>query len=62
MTRNVGSVDRIVRIVAGIAIITAGVVYRSWWGIVGLLPLITGILGFCGVYAVLGLGTKRLER
>ena len=42
MTANVGSADRILRFVVGIAIIALGIIYQSWWGAVGILPLFAG--------------------
>ncbi len=57
MTANVGGIDRIIRIVAGLAIIGAGVMYESWWGVVGVVPLATAILRWCPPYAILGVST-----
>jgi Protein of unknown function (DUF2892) len=57
MLKNVGSADRNIRIGLGIAIIIVGVVLQSWWGIIGLLPLLTAGLSFCPLYAVLGMST-----
>lgn len=57
MTANVGGIDRIARIAAGIAIIILGGVYQSWWGAVGLVPLATGLFRWCGLYPLLGIST-----
>ena len=38
---------RIIRALIGLAIMIAGVVFSSWWGLVGLVPLIVGVTGFC---------------
>lgn len=56
---NVGDADRAVRIVAGIAIIILGIVLHTWWGLIGLLPIATGLVRFCGLYPVLGINTCR---
>jgi hypothetical protein len=56
---NVGNVDRAVRIIAGVAIIAAGVYFQSWWGAVGLVPLATGLVGWCPAYCPLKLSTVR---
>lgn len=61
MKTNVGSIDRIVRILLGIAIIAVGAYYQTWWGAVGSIPLITGALNFCPVYFLLGLSTAEVE-
>lgn len=57
MTANIGTVDRVLRLVAGLAILAAGYHYRSWWGLVGLLPLLTALIRFCPAYVPLGLNT-----
>ena len=57
MKTNLGTVDRIVRIVVGLAVVAAGVYYQSWWALVGLVPLGTGLVGFCPAYCPLGLKT-----
>ena len=59
MKANLGSADRIIRGVAGIAVIAAGVFYQSWWGAVGLIPLGTALISWCPVYLPFGLSTCR---
>jgi Protein of unknown function (DUF2892) len=59
MLKNVGSADRNIRIVLGIAIIIAGIAMQSWWGLVGLLPLLTAGLNFCPLYVILGISTNK---
>lgn len=58
MTTNVGSADKIIRIILGLAIIVIGYLNESWWGLVGLVPLLTAFLGFCPAYFLLGVSTK----
>lgn len=50
MQRNVGGPDRVIRIVAGLAILAIGVWQQSWWGAIGLVPLLTALIGWCPVY------------
>lgn len=50
MEKNMGSVDRTVRIVAGLAIVAAGGYYASWWGLIGLVLIVTGIVRICPAY------------
>lgn len=57
MKTNVGSADRIVRFIAGIAILGAGYYFKSWWGLVGLGPILTGTIRFCPAYVPFGLST-----
>lgn len=50
MKNNVGRIDRILRIVSGIAIISAGLYFQSWWAVLGLIPIFTGSIGWCPAY------------
>lgn len=59
MTPNVGNIDRILRIIAGIAIIAWGVYAQNWLGAIGLVPLATGLLRWCPVYQPLKLNTNK---
>jgi len=58
MIRNEGNIDRAVRIVLGLALLALVFVGpRSWWGLVGVIPLATGVAGFCPLYRMLGFHT-----
>lgn len=57
MKQNVGSIDRVLRIVVGVAVIGAGIFFKSWWGAVGAVPLLTALIGWCPAYLPLGLST-----
>ena len=60
MKANVGSIDRILRIAAGIALLALLFILpgnERWWGLVGLLPLATGLFSFCPAYTLLGINT-----
>lgn len=62
MPVNEGTTDRVVRVVLGLVLIS--LVYvgpKTPWGWIGLLPLITGIVGRCGLYKVLGVNTCPLN-
>ncbi len=55
---NEGTIDRAVRIVAGLAILSLAFVGpQSPLGYLGLVPLVTGVIGFCPAYRLLGLST-----
>ena len=58
MLQNVGSVDRVIRVVAGVALIGA-TLYGAIgpWGWIGIVPLATGLFRFCPVYLPFGLST-----
>lgn len=58
MGKNVGGADKIIRIVAGAALIgltLAGVI--GVWGWIGVVPLATGLMGWCPAYSLLGIKT-----
>ncbi|MBT8349678.1 MAG: DUF2892 domain-containing protein [Deltaproteobacteria bacterium] len=57
MKKNVGSVDRAIRIIAGLLIIFIGIYFKSWWGVIGLLPIATAALGWCPAYLPFGISS-----
>jgi hypothetical protein len=60
MNSNEGTLDRSVRVIAGLALIgmaATGVI--GAWGYVGVVPLLTGAVGWCPVYTLLGINTCR---
>lgn len=58
MKKNVGSLERVIRIIAGIAILSLAFVGpQSPWAYLGIIPLATGLIGWCPLYALLGLST-----
>ena len=59
MKYNVGSVDRLLRIIVGLLIAISGVVFDSWWGLVGLVPMATGLFKFCPLYAPFKISTVK---
>ena len=61
MKPNVGGIDRIVRIVAGVAIVGAGFYFNSWWGLLGIGPLLTATFRFCPAYLPFGVSSCRAK-
>jgi hypothetical protein len=59
MKKNVGSTDRIIRIIIGLAIGAVGYYYQSWWGLLGLIPLLTGLINFCPLYVPFNINTGK---
>jgi hypothetical protein len=57
MKPNVGGIDRILRYLVGLALLGAGLYFKSWWGLVGLLPILTATVRFCPAYLPFGLST-----
>ncbi|MGR3761827.1 YgaP family membrane protein [Roseobacteraceae bacterium NS-SX3] len=63
MPRNEGTLDRILRIILGLVLLSlvfAGP--QTYWGLIGLVPLLTGLAGYCPLYRLLGLSTCPLEK
>jgi hypothetical protein len=60
MTNNIGSVDRTIRIILGIVLIALVFVGpQTPWGWIGLVPLVTALIGWCPAYTVVGVSTKK---
>jgi hypothetical protein len=57
MKPNVGGIDRILRVVVGLALLGAGYYFKSWWGLIGLGPILTATIRFCPAYLPFGLST-----
>lgn len=62
MKKNVGGIDRILRIVAGAALI-GWVLFASGpaWAWIGIVPLLTGLFNFCPVYQLIGINTCQVK-
>jgi hypothetical protein len=57
MKSNVGGIDRTLRLLAGIALLGAGLYFKSWWGLIGLAPLLTAVFRFCPAYLPFGISS-----
>lgn len=60
MKKNIGSIERIIRAVVGIVLISqvfVGPVGPAIWGWIGVVPLVTALMGWCPPYAMLGIST-----
>lgn len=63
MTRNEGTLDRALRIIAGLVLLSLVFVGpQTLWGLVGVIPLLTGVLGYCPAYSLLGINTCPLRK
>ena len=65
MTQNIGNTERVIRVVAGLGILSLLVLLDGnarWWGLVGLVPLATGAMGYCPPYAMMGINTCAKEK
>lgn len=60
MLHNVGSMDRIIRIVVGLGLLALLYLFEGnarWWGLIGLVPLLSGVFGYCPFYQAGGIDT-----
>lgn len=55
MKVNVGTIDRGIRIAAGLVVISLGIIYESWWGAIGVIPLVTAFIRWCPAYSIFGI-------
>lgn len=61
--KNVGTVDKVIRIVVGLVLIALVFVGpQTPWGWIGIIPLVTGLFGFCPLYSVLGMNTSGTKK
>lgn len=64
MKANVGGIDRILRIVVGLGLLSLVFILEGnarWWGLVGIVPILTGTFRFCPAYLPLGMSTCSTE-
>ncbi len=59
MKQNIGSTDKTIRIILGIVIAALGYYYKSWWGLIALVPFLTVFISFCPLYPIFGFNTKK---
>ncbi|MBR9843443.1 MAG: DUF2892 domain-containing protein [Rhodobacteraceae bacterium] len=62
MTRNVGSIDRALRIIVGIVLLALVFVGpKTMWGLIGIIPLATALMGNCPLYSIIGVNTCKTK-
>ena len=60
MKLNVGGIDRVLRILVGLALVIATAMGSlPAWGWIGVVPLVTGLVGFCPLYPILKISTRK---
>ena len=63
MTRNEGNLDRILRLVLGIILLSLVFVGpKTMWGLIGIIPLATAFIGWCPLYAIFGISTCPMSK
>jgi hypothetical protein len=62
LPRNEGTADRVIRVAAGLAVLSLAFIGpQTAWGYLGLIPITTGLLGSCPLYTLLGMNTCPLK-
>jgi len=61
MKQNIGTVDRVIRLIVGTVTIAAGVYFQNWWGAIGLVFIATAAIRVCPPYILLGVSTCKTK-
>jgi hypothetical protein len=61
MKCNVGKSDKILRVLIGLIIIGTGFYFKSWWGGIGIVPILTAVIGWCPLYTPLRISTCKIK-
>ncbi|MFA6598061.1 MAG: DUF2892 domain-containing protein [Ignavibacteriaceae bacterium] len=59
MKKNVGTIDRVLRIVIGVVVVALGIYHQAWWGVLGIIPLFTASISSCPLYMPFGISTRK---
>ena len=59
MKKNMGKMDKTLRILVGVIILLIGYLNNSWWGLIGLIPILTGLVSFCPAYLPFNISTGK---
>lgn len=62
MIPNVGGLDRLLRLLVGVTLLGCGIAFNTWWGLIGIVPLTTGLFRFCPAYLPFRFTTCRPPR
>lgn len=61
--KNVGTTDRVIRVIIGLGLIGFAWSSMMWWvAVIGAVVLVTGLVGWCGLYALLGISTCKIDK
>jgi hypothetical protein len=59
MKKNIGKTDKWIRIAVGLAAVAAGIYFKSWWGLIGLVLIGTALINTCPLYLPCRISTRR---
>jgi Inner membrane protein YgaP-like, transmembrane domain len=62
MNKNMGNMDKNLRLVAGIIILVVGYLNESWWGLIGLVSILTSVVSFCPAYFPFNISTIKAKK
>jgi hypothetical protein len=62
MKPNIGRSDKTIRLLLSVVILAAGVYFKSWWGLLAIVPLVTVAISFCPLYSFLGINTCEVPK
>jgi hypothetical protein len=62
MKPNVGGIDRIFRLIVGLGIVGAGLYFKSWLGLIGIVPILTAVFRFCPAYLPFGISSCPIKK
>lgn len=62
MKMNVGKTDKIIRLLLAVTIGISGLYFKNWWGLLAIVPLLTGLLSFCPLYTITGINTSKVDK
>ena len=60
MEKNIGNVDKVIRIIIGVALLSLVFLVQGnarWWGLIGIAPIVTVVMGWCPGYSLIGVST-----
>ena len=62
MSTNEGLIDRVLRVVVGLVLVAIALMGYSPWGWIGVVPLLTGLIGWCPAYMLFGIKTCKVKQ
>jgi len=57
MQKNIGRLDKIIRVLFGLAVVWAGIYFKSMFGLIGIIPIITAVIEWCPLYILFGINS-----
>jgi hypothetical protein len=62
MKCNVGNTDRLLRVIGGLIVVIAGIIFDNWFGLLGVVLLATGLFKWCPLYLPFGINTNKKDQ